>query len=187
MPDSIYHIASTTATIKAGERIAHMQIFFYPSKMDPTKSYMLPVIVKDASGQTISDNYSTVYFHVIGNPIAGAVENRWRRWNNGDGSGTPDYDVVDPSFVFSPVNPNTISVESGTGTLLYQVSFTNQAGVLSNFKIKFDAKSITASGLSIPSGPTITLADPINGKYEFTYKYLNSAGAIRTIIDNYTK
>ena len=72
MPDSLYKIVSTTATIKAGERIAHMQIIFFPSKVDPAVSYMLPVVLKDAQDQTISTNYSTIYFHFIGNPLAGS-------------------------------------------------------------------------------------------------------------------
>lgn len=72
MPDSLYKIVSTTATIKAGERIAPMQIIFYPSKVDPAISYMLPVVIKDAQGETISSNFSTIYFHFIGNPLAGS-------------------------------------------------------------------------------------------------------------------
>ena len=71
MPDSLYKFVSTTATIKAGERIVPMKIVFYPSKIDITKSYMLPVVVKDAAGKTISSNFGIIYFHVIGNPIAG--------------------------------------------------------------------------------------------------------------------
>ena len=72
MPDSLYKIVSTTATIKAGEKIAHMQIIFFPSKVNPAISYMLPIVIKDAQDQTISSNFSTIYFHFIGNPLAGS-------------------------------------------------------------------------------------------------------------------
>jgi hypothetical protein len=74
MPDSLYKIVSTTATIKAGEKIAHMQLIFFPSKVDPAVSYMLPVVIKDAQDQTISTNFSTIYFHFIGNPLAGSYK-----------------------------------------------------------------------------------------------------------------
>ncbi|OQP62818.1 hypothetical protein A3860_26260 [Niastella vici] len=72
MPDSLYKIVSTTATIKAGGKIAHMQIVFFPSKVNPAISYMLPIVIKDAQDQTISSNFSTIYFHFIGNPLAGS-------------------------------------------------------------------------------------------------------------------
>lgn len=72
LPDSLYKIVSTTATIKAGEKIAHMQIIFFPSKVNPAISYMLPIVIKDAQDQIISSNFSTIYFHFIGNPLAGS-------------------------------------------------------------------------------------------------------------------
>jgi hypothetical protein len=185
MPDSLFHIVSTSGTIKAGERIVPLQIIFYPSKMDPTKSYMLPVKISDAGGQTISDNFSTIYFHVIGNPIAGSYTQEWLRWNNATGAGAPTFEDGGPA-VFAPVNPTTISVNSLTGTK-YLLSFTNTGGVLSDFSIKFDAQSVTDAGITISSGPSITLADPTTGKYEFTFGYLNSAGAARVIIDKFEK
>jgi hypothetical protein len=71
MPDSIYKILNTTTTIKAGARVAPFQIKMYPSKIDFSKNYMLPVEITDASGTTISSNYNIIYFHIIGNPMTG--------------------------------------------------------------------------------------------------------------------
>ena len=71
LPDSLYHFIETSATIKAGERIAPLHVIFYPSKTDHAKDYILPVVIKDAGGQTISSNFGVIYFHYIGNPMAG--------------------------------------------------------------------------------------------------------------------
>ena len=46
MPDSLYKILSTTATIAAGKRIAPMQIVFYPSKIDITNKGVAAVEIK---------------------------------------------------------------------------------------------------------------------------------------------
>jgi hypothetical protein len=63
MPDSVYSLPVTTATIDAGQRLDTIRVIFYPSKIDPTKSYMLPVSIKDAQGETISGNFGSIYFH----------------------------------------------------------------------------------------------------------------------------
>ncbi|MEO5888760.1 MAG: DUF1735 domain-containing protein [Ferruginibacter sp.] len=124
MPDSLYHFVSTTAVIKAGERIAPMKLVFYPSKIDITKSYMLPVIIKDAGGKTVSGNFGIIYFHVIGNPLAGPYVMTGTRYNYNNGpvswsgpaeipspnSGTTPYSGV---ITASPVNAKTIQLVMG--------------------------------------------------------------------------
>jgi Domain of unknown function (DUF1735) len=63
MPDSVYSFTNKTGTINAGDRLDTVRVIFYPSKIDNTKSYMLPVSIKDADGQTISGNFGSIYFH----------------------------------------------------------------------------------------------------------------------------
>lgn len=184
MPDSLYHLVASTATIKKGSRLVVMKIVFYPSKINVTKSYMLPLTIKDASGQVISSNMSTIYFHVIGNPIAGAYIQEWIRYNTATQTGTPAYDKF-YSAVFAPVNPTTIMVGSGAAGLQYVVSFTSANGVLSNFQVKFTPESVAASGVIISGGPTVVVANPAAHKYEFNYTYVNSAGSPRNIIDRF--
>ncbi len=71
LPDSIFSFPTRTATIKAGTNQVTLPITFYPSKVNPSKLYMLPVTLVDASGLVISGNFSTLYYHIIGNPLAG--------------------------------------------------------------------------------------------------------------------
>jgi hypothetical protein len=190
MPDSCYSLPIKTGTIKAGKYLDTFYVTFYPTKIDPSKNYMAAISLKDAQGQTISGNFSTVYFHTIGNPIAGPVTREWIRYNTATQTGTPAFDQI-ASTLFSPVSPTTIRVSSGTG-VAYLLSFTNTGGVLSNFNVAFptdanDNGSAAYNGITITSGPTIIKADPINGKYEFNFVYLNSSNAARNITDKFNK
>jgi hypothetical protein len=190
MPDSLYHFISTTATIKAGERIAPMQIVFYPSKIDPTKSYILPVVITDAEGKTISGNFGTIYFHVIGNPIAGSYLWDFYRYNNQAGTGSPSTTWTDEPTVFSPVNPTSIKVATGYYVQPnYLITFKNSGGVLSDFKAVIAPDEInsafTANGISVVAGPTIT----VSADYKtFTVKYtVYNGSAYRNLTDIYHK
>ena len=62
-PDSLYSFPTTSATIPAGKRLDTLQVYFYPSKIDTTKNYMLPLHIQDAQGQVISGNFGAIYFH----------------------------------------------------------------------------------------------------------------------------
>jgi len=63
MPDSVYSFPVKSGTIAEGERLDTVRVIFYPSKIDSTKSYMLPVGIKDAQGETVSGNFGDIYFH----------------------------------------------------------------------------------------------------------------------------
>ena len=54
---------SGSGSIAAGKRLDTLHVIFYPSKIDVTKNYMLPVSIKDAQGETISGNFGAIYFH----------------------------------------------------------------------------------------------------------------------------
>ncbi|HEY2349688.1 MAG TPA: hypothetical protein VGH64_11755, partial [Puia sp.] len=69
----------------------------------------------------------------------------------------------------------------------YVLTFTNTAGVLSNFAVSFDAASVTAAGITITGGPTIITADPTTGSYKFNFTYDNGAGGLRNITDIFGK
>jgi len=64
-PDSTFSFPVTSGTIAAGQRLDTLMVYFYPSKIDTTKNYMLPVSIKDAQGETISGNFGSIYFHTI--------------------------------------------------------------------------------------------------------------------------
>jgi hypothetical protein len=184
-PDSIYKLPTTKVTIKAGTRAVAIPLIMYTSKIDPTTNYMLPVTIMDASGVTPSGNFGTIWFHLIGNPIAGSYTHEWIRWNNATGTGTPTFDQI-YGDAFSPIDPNTIAVQSGTGvTYIVHFDGTN-INNLSNFQASFDPADVAAAGITITSGPTVVLADPVNKKYTFTFNYTNSAGSPRVIQDKFT-
>ena len=191
-PDSIFSFTSTTVSIKKGNNYSDaVPLVVYPDKVDPTQNYMLPISIKVApNGSTISSNFGTIYFHFIGNPIAGTYPTwRWRRWNAADSSGAPTYDLQYGPTSFAPDDPTTIEVGSGYyNGPRYVLTFTNNNGVLSNFKVSLNPADLTgwsAVGITLTSGPTIMAADPVHGFYQFTYSV--SAGAPRTLIDTYSK
>ena len=66
LPDSLYSFPVKSVTIPKGERLDTLQVYFYPSKIDTTKNYMLPISIHDAQGQNISGNFGAIYFHTNG-------------------------------------------------------------------------------------------------------------------------
>lgn len=81
-PDSIYKFTQTSVTIKAGQTYSDLvYITVYPNKIDPSKSYMFPISITDAQGVKISGNFGTIYYHVIGNPLAGSYNLVGTRYN----------------------------------------------------------------------------------------------------------
>lgn len=188
VPDSGYTLASTTLTIPAGQQYASTTISFYKSKFDPSLSYMLPISITDASGKALTSNKNTLYFNIIGNPIAGNYNERWRRFAAYDTTGTPAYDLSDPSAIFSAESPTQVAAESVFNGALFHISFTNTGGVLSNFNVALDPSSYSTFGAtSIKQAPVIIKADPISGYYSFYFQYSLSNGAPRTVIEEFTK
>src|SRR5258706_2091494 len=138
MPDSLYtFLGPETAVINAGKTYAQFQVIFYPSKVDPTQNYILPVTATNDRNVPTSSNYCHIYFHAIGNPIAGSYTQEWIRWNNSTGTGTPAYDQTFGTL-FAPSSPTTITVDSGTG-VTYVLSFKQSSGgAFVDFKLIFD-------------------------------------------------
>ena len=192
MPDSCYSLPVKTGTIKAGKYLDTLEVTFYPDKIDPTKNYMLPITLKDAEGQIIASNFSTYWYHTIGNPLAGNYNWDFSRWNNATGTGS----LHSTSFTghvttFLPANPTTIDVPSGYVGVRYELSFTNTAGVISNYSLKFNADDVKnildANGIVVANGPNILIADAVTGHYKFQYSVVNGSGLPRYLIDDFYK
>ena len=186
-PSNAYSLSKTTGTVKAGYRLDTFWVVFTHANLNPTHSYMLPITITAATGTTISGNMSTIYFHIIGNPLAGTYSREWIRYNQATASGTPDYDIT-ASAQFIPSSPTTVSIPSGTSGINYQLSFVNNGGTLSNFTVVFPTSgdgSPSSAGITITDGPTIILADPVNKKFTFHFDYLNATPAPRDITDIY--
>ena len=83
---------------------------------------MLPISIKSApAGATLASNYTTIYYHLIGNPIAGPYNQEWIRFNNSAGTGSPAYDQTFGGL-FAPIDGTTINATSGTG-VVYVLTF----------------------------------------------------------------
>jgi|GEM_PF-706271 len=82
MPDSLFKFTTTQVTVKAGQSYSDLvNVTFYPNKINSSKSYMLPITITNASGVNISGNFGTIYYHVIGNPLAGDYQDYGQRYN----------------------------------------------------------------------------------------------------------
>jgi hypothetical protein len=197
MPDSLYTLVTPTVTIKAGKRVAYAKIAVYPSKIDPTKSYMAP-IAPSATGVVNSGNFGHIYFHTIGNPMAGAYTWDFYRYN---GVSTPGVPATLPAgasggsfsgdvISFLPVNPTNIHVPTGYFTQPnYLITFTNTGGVLTNFKAVIDPGELpgafTANGVTVTSLPTIVVSPDYK---KVTINFVAFTGtAYRNCTDIYTK
>jgi hypothetical protein len=190
LPDSDYTISKTALTIVKGQRIDSVQITFFKDKIDPTHNYMLPVTITDGDGILISGNQGTIWFHAIGNPVAGAYNWEWIRWNASDTTGVPDYDLDYSPAAFSPRDPTTIETPSGYYyQARYIIAFDNNNGVLSNFRVSFDQDDIdtyyTPNGVSM-SDPVFIIADPISGQFRI-YSVATTSSGPRNLIDFYYK
>jgi len=189
MPDSLYDFVSDSYTLKAGERYASYQVIFYPSKMDPTKNYMLPVTAGETGGVAVSDNYGHIYFHTIGNAIAGGYNWDFKRFDaqtQDPAKFRADLSWVGDATSFTPVNGSTISVESGYIAAPMYISFTdNGGGNLTDFTAELDGAYLTANGITLVSGPTLTVSDN-NTKFIVNYVVFNGA-AYRNVTDTFYK
>jgi len=192
LPDSCYSVTSPmTIKIPAGYRIGKLPVTLYPSKINSKVSYAMPFSITSVTGSgpqlLISGNAGKIFYAFIGNPIAGAYTNEWIRYNTATQTGTPVGDVTTPGVLFAPITPVEVAVPDVNTGVTYDLSFDTTGGVLSNFKVVFDAGTVTSAGITITAGPTIVTADPAAGKFTFNFQYLNSAGAARNITDIYTK
>ena len=191
VPSASYSVASTSLTIPAGQQYAQTTVSFYADSLDPSVSYMLPISITDASGHALTSNQNTVFYHIIGNPIAGTYEQYFSRWLAADstgGSGTANYYNADfgPTS-FSPSSPTEVQATSNAFGEVFTIDFSNNAGVLSNFSVSFPANEAALLGLPSFGPPTFEVEDHANGYYKIVYPYVNGAGATRLCVSTFIK
>lgn len=188
MPDSVYSLATKTYTIPAGQRIALVPVIIYPSKIDPTKSYMLPIGILQAEGQNISANYGTIYYHTIGNPYAGNYSVVGTRTNyTGAASGGVVASVAD----LAANSPKAASPESPT---VVDISYAN-FGTDAFYIITFDPATQTITDATVDEAFTSSVSnfgidfanyDPATKTIHIKSHYTNSAGNDRVIEETLT-
>jgi hypothetical protein len=132
-PDSTFTISSLTGTVKAGNknRLDTFFVTFNPQKISPAFSYMLPLSITAAPGCTISGNLGTIYFHIVGNPLAGTYNVTGVRYNytgiiGYNGGPIPAGYVSTTSFPGTsagvPVDPTDLALDfANLGSSGYQI------------------------------------------------------------------
>jgi hypothetical protein len=131
LPDSTFKIMVTKDTIKKGQQYAEKvddNIVVYPSKINPAINYILPLTVSCSSYPSATGT-GTIYYYIIGNPLAGSYTMKGIRYNypvNVPGaSGTFDGNpanipsnyigtlVRNEDKIAVPLSENTISIDFG--------------------------------------------------------------------------
>ncbi|HXB08815.1 MAG TPA: DUF1735 domain-containing protein [Puia sp.] len=193
LPDSCFNIAMPISVkIPAGYRIGRIPVKLFPQKINPTVSYAMPLRITAATGTgasiLVSGNAGTLMYAFIGNPIAGAYTQEYIRYNTATQTGTPVADQITPGALFTPVTPIEVTATSGIG-VTYDITFTSTNGVPNpgSFAVSLVSSSVSAVGITISAGPTIVTADPVNGKFQFNFQYINASGNSRNITDIFTK
>ena len=205
LPAGSYKILSPILTIPAGQHYAETTVEFYSKKFDPSVSYLLPVSIVDASGKALSSNLNTIYYNIIGNPLAGVYTWDFTRFNSSDTTGARNgSSFTGRTIAASPLSATSLLFpDSYTQTFIsptggYVLSFDNTGGVLSNFKVALDPQTvldIPANSFTLAAGPKLlgyTIVGSAATKYagstfRFYISYINSGGNPRTLIDNFVK
>ncbi|MDQ6756966.1 MAG: DUF1735 domain-containing protein [Bacteroidota bacterium] len=212
VPSANYKLLSTTLTIPAGQHYAQTTLQIYTKGLSASTNYMIPVSITDASGRKLSSNMNTLYYSSIGNPLAGVYNWFGERFNEPlDTTQRVPPNYTNPrnnvSIAISPLNatslffPVTYLDQNGanSGTKL---SFTNNAGVLSNFTASlYDAGDLgpggaSAGGFTVVTPPTLVgfkivgtaATNYVGSVFRFyTVIQFNTSGLKRTSLDVFTK
>ena len=193
-PTGSYTIDKLSAVIPAGTRTQLISITFDKTKLDPSKSYMLPISITDAQGQTINGNYHTKYYSIIGNDFAGAYTWDYIRYNANTPLPTPSGGTaLGQAGFINPVTPTEFTMITGYNGhgVRYDVTFTKTGpGAYSNFKVKFVPSDVTdlwgPSTITVTQDPVFEMLDPATKHFRLQYIAYNGS-ANRYIIDDYHK
>lgn len=165
---------------------------------------MLPIAITDGDGIEISQNQGVIYFHAIGNPLAGIYSQSFYRWNDvPDTTGPPNSTVFEGQLVpVNPIDATTLDLpESYTETFAgvgVSLGFTNNGGVLSDFSAFFNddqASAMAFYGFTIVTGPKLVSYTIVGdasthfaGSTFRTYlEVINSSGGNRKVVDEFVK
>ncbi len=208
-PAGAFKFVSNTVTIPGGQQhYGTTTVWIFQNKLDPTVSYLLPVSITDGGGKSLSSNQNTIYYNVIGNPLAGNYKQDFYRWNTtgigvADTTTAPNSTVtIGAPIVIAPITATTILLpESYLETFVgvgVNLSFTNTAGVLSNFNVSLDANAvaaIAAGSFTLLTAPKLVEATIrgnaanhyVGSTFRIYMAIINSGGNTRTVIDNFVK
>lgn len=163
MPDSLFKFTQTAVTVKAGQNYSGpVKLTVYPSKISAANSYMVAITITAASGNNISGNFGTIYYHVIGNPLSGPYNLIGTRYNY---SGTVSY--------AGPVGANA-NIPAGF------VSTTNLTALSPKTALSVDAQTVTMSFSNLGFGSGFEFGYLITGGIGFSTITLDYNAAFLT-------
>lgn len=199
LPDSCFKILVTKDTIRKGLQYAEKtvnNIVVYASKIDPSVNYCLPFSVT-SSAYPSAVGTGTIYYTIIGNPLAGPYATTGKRYNYTGSvawSGPPapypagftdgTTAVYNGTVFASPINGLTIHFDMGNvpdpAGPLAQYYVTGVSGANGPFtNITFDQGPTFESGYSNIQRYILNYVAPINGNkpsFRLITKYNNTTG-----------
>lgn len=143
LPDSTFRIGNPIVTVKAGQNFSEDIIVIYnPRKIDNSKLYLLPISIVDAQGVKFSSNNSTIYYNIIGNPLAGNYKST--------------------GFFYHPSSPRVIDIPSKsllavTGTQLQMGLGDLSAQVILTVNANNTVTILDKDGVNVGISPTFEL------------------------------
>ena len=158
LPDSTFSLPKTTATIKKGAKLSELvDLIIFTAKVDPSKIYMLPISITTTSigNSSISGNNAIIYFHIIGNALAGKYNVVGTRYNY---AGSVAYS--------GPIGTNA-NIPAGFTTT------TNLAGVKTASALDGQTVTLSFSNLGFGTG------------FEYGYIFRGASAAFTAISTNY--
>jgi hypothetical protein len=197
-PDSIYRFTQTSVVIKKGQNYSDpIKLTVFPYKVDPSKNYMFPISITDAGGNKISGNFGTIYFHFIGNPLAGTYNNVGTRYNYTGVVGYTGGAIPGGYTTAACGTPKVLAPLSSTVTTTYYANL--GAGTDRDYYFSYDpAVSLTNVGVDFTQsfkdgisniGVFIHTYDPVLRKIHILSTYNNlpaAAGADRIVEETMT-
>ena len=191
LPDSTFTILNKVVTVKAGESFSEdVRVVYNPQKINTSKLYMAPISIVDAQGVKISSNNGTIFYHIIGNPLAGVYSNVALRYNytgsvafDGTVAGIPT--PASTTSIPSPKTANAIDGDRigidfsnlGSATPFNFRYVITQTGNFSNINVDYNSEFKT--GNSAIKTYLISYVSPIGQKAKFriiTHYNNNPAG-----------
>ncbi|MDJ1480071.1 DUF1735 domain-containing protein [Cytophagaceae bacterium YF14B1] len=186
LPDSTYEFVNTTATIKSGEKYAEFQIKFYLDKIDFTKDYMLPVTAVNDAGLPTSSNHGFVYFHVVGNPYAGAYVSTYKLERQTT-TGVTIYNQVEDPKILIAEDKEILKQQAGASVFGNpDIKFLLSVNEDNTVNIESDPEAVEA-GITITPSSTPSTYDPVNKTFHLYYEYTSSAGLYRRFSEKLVK
>ncbi len=174
LPDSCFKIMVTKDTIRKGQQYAEkisQNILVYTQKIDPSVNYILPLTVTSSSYASAVGT-GTIYYYIIGNPIAGTYNVAGGRYNctvSGDQGWTlgPIPASVPANFNFASI-PSPKSLTPLSDTLVTTFAANLGAGTNRDYFLGYNpARSTTDISFKL----TQSFADGISNIRVFTHSY----------------